>query len=113
MDTLPIEFEEYIKINEKITELEEKRSELKRKMIDVFDNYSVKEWPSPKGIFYLKSRTIYQYSDNMKEMEKRVAQLKKQEIANGTAIIKSAIQYPIFIPIATLNKMRAGMDKIK
>ena len=101
MTDLPEQFKKYTELTQKISELEEAKDNLKHEMIDAFDDYNTNELFSEYGSFFRRSRTTYEYTDNMKEMVKRVNQLKKQEEQTGTAVIKSSIQYVVFVPPKT------------
>lgn len=94
--SLPSAFQEYVEISKQLKTLEERRKEIQYRMFDYLDEQNSNELPFGNGVFYRKSRTTYEYSDNVRQIEQRVKEIKKQEEASGVATVKSVSQYMTF-----------------
>lgn len=86
---LPPAFIKYIKIKDKMDELTKQKDECTQEMIDYMDEMHQNVITTPIGVFTRTGRRSYEYSDNVKQMQARVLQIKKDEERTGIAQLKS------------------------
>ena len=76
-------FEQYENLKLEIKEAEEKLAELKPIIIDNIPDD--KEIQAKHGIFLIQKRAVWKYSEQVKDLEIEVKELKKEEQAKGIA----------------------------
>lgn len=86
-------FEEYFNLKQQIANLEEKKEALAVELMDEMDDSSTKEATLPFGIFIIRERRTWDYSESVKQMDKRIKELKKKEERDGMAFLKNVSRH--------------------
>lgn len=91
------QIERYLEICTIIKELEQEKESLKQNIVTFASDYKRERGANLtyKGVtIFATERKIWQYSDQVKELEEKVKKLKKQEEKNGLAQVAKISVYP-------------------
>jgi hypothetical protein len=91
------QIERYLEICTIIKELEQEKESLKQNIVTFASDYKRERGANLtyKGVtIFATERKIWQYSDQVKELEEQVKKLKKQEEKNGLAQVAKISVYP-------------------
>lgn len=89
-------YREYASVDEKIAELEKRKSELKGEIVIDMMNKGLPEVETEDGIFGLRQIKSYTYTTKVEDMTKKLAEAKKKEVDTGKAKLKSDYTTVVF-----------------
>lgn len=81
--------EQYKHIRVKIAELDEQKKVLEEKIVSELQKNNLQNYECDFGKFILKRTPTYEYSERVKELESKLRAIKKDEIENGAALVKT------------------------
>ena len=78
-------FSEYAALVEQEKAIKEKLAELKNHIVGFMQEKDVSKLETEVGVFQMRGRAVWKYSQQVKEFEKQLKEAKQQEEGNGVA----------------------------
>lgn len=80
-------YQQYSQVNLEIKKLTEVKKELSEKIVTDLQKRNELNERTEYGYFFLKSSPVYEFTDEVKQKELELKELKKKEIETGKAIV--------------------------